>query len=277
MCGLYRLVTSPEQVCARFGCEGAEPFPPRPLIRPGEPVGIVRREDDGARHWRWVVWGLVPHWMKEPFLDENSPVGEFSNRPPPRAPAQPPDSMHGQGAWAGARGGSSLLRPRWKGRRIINARAETLLERPAFRGAVRHRRCLVPADGFYEWTGPRGRKRAVLFTLPDERPFAMAGLWERWMGANGGEIETMAIVTVDANADVAPVHERMPALLRREHWRAWLDVRAVPAQEAIRLLAPAPDGTLRAHEAGDSRSLFAARDSSWSVVHRKPQAGDSRP
>ena len=216
MCGLYRLVISPEQVWARFGCGRAGPFPPRPVIRPGEPVGIVRREDDGARHWRWVLWGLVPHWMKE-------------------VP---------------------------KSRRIINARAETLLQRPAFRGAVRHRRCLVPADGFYEWTGPRGRKRAVLFTFPDERPFAMAGLWERWMGADGSEIETMAIITVDANADVAPVHERMPALLRREHWQAWLDVRGMPAAQAVRLLAPAPDGMLLAREAGDSQILFAERDSS---------------
>ena len=216
MCGLYRLITPAEEVCARFGCKEVEPFPPRPLIRPGEPVGIVRLEEDGARHWRWVVWGLIPHWMKEP----------------PRS------------------------------RRIINARAETLLERPAFRGAVRHRRCLVPSDGFHEWTGPRGHKRAVLFTLPDERPFAMAGLWERWMGADGSEIETMAIITVDANADVAPVHERMPALLRREHWQAWLDVRSVPAAEAVRLLAPAPDGMLRAQEAGDARSLFAPRENS---------------
>ena len=214
MCGLYRLVTAPEEVCARFGCATVEPFPPRPVIRPGEPAGIVRREEDGARRWRWVVWGLIPQWMKEPP----------------------------------------------QGKRLINARAETLLERPAFRGAVRYRRCLVPADGFYEWTGPRGRKWAVLFTLPDERPFAMAGLWERWLGADGSEIETMAIVTVDANADVAPVHERMPALLRREHWQAWLDVRSVPAAEAVRLLMPAPDDMLRAREAGDAKALFAARE-----------------
>ena len=205
MCGLYRLVSPPDAVRERFCYEEDERFPPRPVIRPGEPVGIVRREDDGARHLWLVLWGLVPHWMQEP--------------------------------------------PR--GRRIINARAETLLERPAFRGAVRYRRCLVPADGFYEWTGVRGQKRAVLFTLPDERPFAMAGLWERWQAPDGGEIETMAIITVAANADVAPVHERMPALLRREHWQAWLDVRGVPATEAVRLLAPAPEGMLVAHDAGN--------------------------
>ena len=262
MCGLYRLVAAPEEVCARFGCAAVAPFPPRPVIRPGEPVGIVRQEEDGAWRWRWVVWGLIPHWMKEPPLAGNSLAGKFSDRPPPRAPAQPLDSVSAKGAWAAARGGPFSFRLRWKGRRLINARAETLLERPAFRGAVRYRRCLVPADGFYEWTGPRGRKRAVLFTLPDERPFAMAGLWERWLGADGSAIETMAIVTVDANADVAPVHERMPALLRREHWQAWLDVRSVPAAEAVRLLMPAPDGMLRAREAGDAKTLFAAREGS---------------
>ena len=133
-------------------------------------------------------------------------------------------------------------------RRVINARAETLLEKPMFRAAVRYRRCLVPADGFYEFTGPRGARQAVLFTLPDERVFAMAGLWEHWQGADGGEMESMAIITVDASPDVAPVHERMPALLRREHWQAWLNCRAVPAHEAVRLLAPAPAGMLRARK-----------------------------
>jgi len=205
MCGLYRLITPPEKVRERFGYVEEEVFAPRQVIRPGEPVGIVRLEDDGRRHFRLVLWGLVPHWMRE---------------------------------WP-------------KGRRIINARAETLLEKPMFRGAARHRRCLVVADGFHEWTGPRGAKRAVLFTLPDERVFAMAGLWEHWQGADGSEMETMTIITVDANADVAPVHERMPALLRREHWAAWLDARNVPAEQAVRLLQPAPAGMLRAVEVGN--------------------------
>ncbi len=205
MCGLYRLITPPEKVRERFGYVEKEAFAPRQVIRPGEPVGIVWQAGDGRWHWKLVLWGLVPHWMRE---------------------------------WP-------------KGRRMINARAETLLDKPMFRGAVRHRRCLVVADGFHEWTGPRGAKRAVLFTLPDERVFAMAGLWERWQGADGSEMDTMAIITVDANVDVAPVHERMPALLRREHWSAWLDVRGVAAVEAVRLLQPAPAGMLKAREVGN--------------------------
>ncbi len=204
MCGVYRLTTAPEKVRERFGFVEREAFPPRATIRPGEPVGIVRLEEDGRRHFRLALWGLVPGWMKE---------------------------------WP-------------KGRRMINARAETLLQRPFFRGAARYRRCLVPADGFYEFTGPKGARRPVLFTLPDERAFAMAGLWEHWQGADGSEVETMVIITVAANADVAAVHERMPALLRREHWAAWLDARNVRAEEAVRLLQPAPDGMLRLAETG---------------------------
>ena len=205
MCGLYRLSVTPAAVKAAFGLPEAPDFPPRGIIRPGEPVGVVRRAADGARRWRLALWGLIPQWMKEPP----------------------------------------------KGRRIINARAETLLERPSFRGLVRHRRCLFPADGFYEWTGERGHKKAWLFARPDGGVFAMAGLWDRWLGADGSEVDTAVIITVDANADVAAVHDRMPALLLdADAVRRWLDP-AVPAREAMTLLKPAPGGSLKTLDAGN--------------------------
>ena len=127
---------------------------------------------------------------------------------------------------------------------LINARAETAAEKPSFRGAMRHRRCLVPADGFYEWTGAPGAKRPHLARARERGLLAMAGIWEHWAGADGSEIETMAILTVAANKPMAALHDRMPALLQAENFEAWLDCRSGTASDVQRLLAPAPDELL---------------------------------
>jgi len=104
----------------------------------------------------------------------------------------------------------------------INARAETLAEKPSFRDAFRERRCLVLADGFYEWRGERGSKQPYRIARPDGAPFAFAGLWETW--DDGGEsIRTTTVVTTDANETVAPIHDRMPVMLARGEERAWLE------------------------------------------------------
>jgi putative SOS response-associated peptidase YedK len=103
----------------------------------------------------------------------------------------------------------------------INARAETVHEKPAFRAAFRKRRCLVPADGFYEWQATAGDKQPWLFTMKDGAPFAMAGLWERW--EKGSEpIETFTIIVTQANAFVRQFHDRMPVILHPDTWDAWL-------------------------------------------------------
>lgn len=127
---------------------------------------------------------------------------------------------------------------------LINARAETVCEKPAFRGGIRHRRCLVPADGFYEWTGSAGRKTPYLARRPEGGPIALAGIWEHWLGADGSEIDTMAILTVAANASVARIHDRMPAILLPGDFEAWLDTRNVRAEVAAQLLRPAPETAL---------------------------------
>lgn len=129
------------------------------------------------------------------------------------------------------------------GRPCINARAETVLTKPFFRNAMRRRRCLVPADGFYEWRGAPGRKQAFLLHRPNHELFAFAGLWEYWMAPDGSEIETAAIITTDANADVRPIHERMPVIIDPDDFDTWLDCERVTATEAAKLLRPAPDGT----------------------------------
>ncbi len=133
------------------------------------------------------------------------------------------------------------LIPHWAedpaiGNRLINARAETLTQRPSFREAFRRRRCLVLADGFYEWQRtPRGRI-PYWIGLRDREPFAFAGLWDRWESPEGEVIESFTIITTVANERVAPIHDRMPVILLPEHEEIWLDDAAGPRawQEVLR-------------------------------------------
>jgi putative SOS response-associated peptidase YedK len=131
---------------------------------------------------------------------------------------------------------------------LLNARAETVQEKPSFKGSLRHRRCIVPASGFYEWVGPARAKRPFLIQPRDGGCLAFAGLWEHWLGADGSEIETMAIITVAANATVSAIHDRMPAILRPDQFDAWLDVRGVEPKHAVPFLKPAADDLLEAFE-----------------------------
>jgi putative SOS response-associated peptidase YedK len=108
------------------------------------------------------------------------------------------------------------------GYKMINARAETAAEKPAFRAALRRRRCLIPADGFFEWQKRDGRKVPMLIHLKDNRVFAFAGLWEVWYSPEGDEIRTATILTTEPNAFMASIHDRMPVILPREAYATWL-------------------------------------------------------
>jgi putative SOS response-associated peptidase YedK len=132
---------------------------------------------------------------------------------------------------------------------LINARCETVADKPAFRSPFRKRRCLVPADGFYEWQALAGRKQPFLFRRPDGGPFAVAGLWESWVGPDGRPVETCALLTTEANAVVRPVHDRMPVLVGAQDFDRWLDTDATSA-ELSPLLRPAPDDLLAAVPVG---------------------------
>ncbi len=113
------------------------------------------------------------------------------------------------------------------GRRLINARLDTVAQKPAYREAWQRRRCLVPASGFYEWSEPRAGRKRPHFIRPGEEPLlALAGLWERWRTPTGEKLETCVIVTTDANAQLAPVHDRMPLLIPRDAHALWLDPRS---------------------------------------------------
>jgi putative SOS response-associated peptidase YedK len=139
------------------------------------------------------------------------------------------------------------LVPHWAkdpaiGARMINARAETLAERPAFRDAfARGRRCLVPADGFYEWRkgdGPKAPKQPYAVALRDGAPMALAGLWEGWRGPGGEVVRTFAIITTDANEKLRALHDRMPAILPRDTWAAWLGDEPAEPAELLASLTP---------------------------------------
>jgi putative SOS response-associated peptidase YedK len=131
---------------------------------------------------------------------------------------------------------------------VINARGDSVLDKPAFRAAMRYRRCLVPADGFYEWKTEGPRKRPFAIRPRSRTPLAFAGLWEVWTGPNGEEVETAAIVTTQANRALRPLHDRVPVVLTPETYDAWLDCRSVDAQSATALIAPPPDDLFEAYE-----------------------------
>ena len=133
---------------------------------------------------------------------------------------------------------------------LINARAETLAEKPMFRSAFRARRCVVPADGFYEWrTNADGSKTPLYIRLKSHGGFAFAGLWETWKDPTGEELTTCTIITTRPNSLLAPIHNRMPAILSPEAVRRWLDpgAGASGAEELLALLEPFPTEQLEFH------------------------------
>lgn len=131
---------------------------------------------------------------------------------------------------------------------LINARGESVTQKPAFRAAMKRRRCLIPADGFYEWKSVAGRKVPYFVRAGSGAPLAFAGLWETWTGPDGEEIDTAAIVTTSANRAVADIHGRMPVIIPPEAFDLWLDCVNVDAVTASALIVPAPNDLLEAHE-----------------------------
>ncbi len=162
----------------------------------------------------------------------------------------------------GAPGGSRALAmlhwgliPSWAkeravGARMINARAETVAEKPSFRSALKSRRCLIVADGFYEWQKLAARKQPYFISLRDGRPFGFAGLWERWAGAGGEPVESCTILTTAANETVAPIHDRMPVILDRGDHALWLDSDVTDPERVLHLLRPQPPEAVRVFPVG---------------------------
>ena len=149
-----------------------------------------------------------------------------------------------------------LVPGRWAEKRsgppLINARAETLQSQPAFSESFRERRCLIPADGFYEWRDDERGKTPIWISRPDGELFAFAGLWARLRAREGSsDLHSCAIVTCDPNGLIRPIHDRMPVVLDPELEAGWLDPEA-DEEELMRMLAPAPEGVLTLREVGDA-------------------------
>ncbi len=207
MCSRYTLTSPMEAVRSYFGHLNRPPLMPRYNIAPTQPAVIIRLSAKGERELTLVRWGLIPTWVKDP--------NSFAT--------------------------------------LVNARCETAAQKPSFRSALRYRRCLIPADGFYEWTGAKGNKQPHLIRarMPapaqgtNQRPLlALAGIWEHWMGADGSEMETMAILTTEANRFMAPLHDRMPVMVQSPDFERWLDCKMGRAQDIEDLLKPAPEDLL---------------------------------
>ena len=131
---------------------------------------------------------------------------------------------------------------------LINARSETVLEKPAFKNAIRRRRCLIPADGYFEWQVVDGRKRPYFIYRRDQKPLGLAGLAESWMGPNGEELDTVAIVTAAASPELSALHTRVPVTIDEADFARWLDCGEDSAEPVIKLMAPPRGGTFTWHE-----------------------------
>ncbi|MBW1711680.1 MAG: SOS response-associated peptidase [Deltaproteobacteria bacterium] len=146
------------------------------------------------------------------------------------------------------------LVPHWTpeeriGFKMINARAETVDRKPAFRGLLRRRRCLVLADGFYEWAKPpQGGRIPWRYVLKDQSPFALAGLWDAWSGPDKGRLESFTIITTQANDLVRPVHDRMPVILDRQAEAAWLNLEITEPALMTKILKPFPSELMTGYQ-----------------------------
>lgn len=207
MCGRYFLQRDPAGLADHYGrpeAAGVPNFPPNWNVAPTQDMPVLRRHPEtGERRLDILRWGLVPRWAKDAS----------------------------GGAW------------------LINARAEGMAEKPSFRDAFAKRRCLVPADGFYEWLTPteaegktrtKDPKQPYAVALANGEPMSLAGLWEGWKDPDGNWLRTYSVITTEANEKQRPLHHRMPVILPREAWGAWLGEETADAETLLGLLRPCP-------------------------------------
>ncbi|MDF1607756.1 SOS response-associated peptidase [Hoeflea sp. YIM 152468] len=238
MCGRFSLTATPDEVQELFGLEEIEDFPPRYNIAPTQPILIIAG-------------------------DRRRPEGD--NRTDRRALLARWGFLPG---WVKDPTEFPLL---------INARSETAAEKASFRAAMRHRRVLIAASGFYEWQRPpKGSKEksAAYWITPKQGGIvAFGGLMETYMSADGAEIDTTAILTVSANAMIARVHDRMPVVIQPQDFSRWLDCLNQEPRHVSDLMAPAPDDFFEAVRVSDLVNKVA---NSGPEV-QEPASGDTEP
>lgn len=218
-------------------------------VTPGRPAARLRSQPVASRSvcGRFVSTSSAAD-LADHFGASLGPVGDLE----PRYNVAPTDDVVGVRATEGGRRLEAFhwgLVPWWAespkvGARMINARAETVATKGAFKDAFARRRLLVPADGFYEWAAVEGsrRKQAYFVHAPDDQPYAFAGLWERWRGPDRDatdELRSTTIITTTANEAMAAIHDRMPVILPRDVWDVWLDPDEADVDTLLAVLRPA--------------------------------------
>jgi putative SOS response-associated peptidase YedK len=168
---------------------------------------------------------------------------------------------------------------------LINARAETVKEKPAFKNAIRRRRCLIPADGYYEWQSSEGGKRPYFIYRRDGRPIGFAAVSEAWIGPNGEEVDTVAIVTAPASADLLPLHPRVPVTIAPDDFEFWLDCRSDEADSVTPLMRGPEEGEFAWHEIStrvnhvdndDAQLILPISDEQREAERAKPKKANQR-
>lgn len=214
MCGRFALIHTNKDIERFFAIAGVEAFPPRYNIAPTQPVLVVTAAPDR------------PEGSNLP--DRDAVLMRWGLLP----------------SWVKDPGDFPLL---------INARSETAATKNSFRAAMRHRRCIIPASGFYEWQRdkPSRRSQAYWICRPGGAPVGFAGLHETWIGTDGSEIDTCAILTTAAPADLAHIHERVPVPLKPEDYARWLDRRNFGPADVADLLAMPDQGVFEAIAVSD--------------------------
>jgi putative SOS response-associated peptidase YedK len=157
------------------------------------------------------------------------------------------------------------------GNKLINARRETVAEKPAFRDALRRRRCLVVADGFYEWKREGKNKIPMYVRRQSHAPIAFAGLWERWRTLDGNVLHSFTIITTDANEFMAPVHDRMPVIVDRADYDRWLEPAALPPHAVDDILVTPPSQGLEMYEV--TRRVNSPKNDTPACVEPAPKQG----
>ena len=266
MCGRFTLRASARVIAEQFGLFELPPFAARFNIAPTQLVPVIRQCEKG-------VGSLLPERPDGGHRREALVVAQKT-----------PDPFFRELVWL--RWG---LVPGWAqdptiGNRLINARAETAAEKPAFRAALRRRRCLIAADGFYEWQRAGRTKQPYFIRLRNDQPFAFAGLWEAWEGeaekgsgpicaqhpegghqpkvgrgkldltpfplSHGSRLETCTLLTTEPNDLLRPIHDRMPVIVAPDDYRRWLDPAVEDPRQLAPLLVPYPSEPMEAYPVG---------------------------
>lgn len=201
MCGRYAQTQEMRDLVEEFAVTGKFPenaLPSSWNIAPTNPIYIVRNDENNNRELSIASWGMIGPWL----TDETE-----------------------------ARASQS---------RAINARSESIHEKPTFRDSFKSRRCLIPADGYYEWATELGRyktKQPFYISSDNGMPLSIAGIWNTWRSPSGQTIQSASIITREAVADLATIHHRMPVMMPRYRWSAWLDVKNNNPRELINLMS----------------------------------------